>query len=249
MLSGVGLVAGVAWGSLVAAQPLPTAAEPWRFQLTPYVWGIGVQGSVRPAEAPWPEVRFRRGFNDILNDLDGAVFVTATARRGAWTLGFDYGWSAQSQTQSVLGRLTTETRLRLSSGTLAAGYAVLDHPRLSLDVLAGVRGWDTSIRAQLPNLGLSQRVRERWLDPVVGIKVRWQFSERWSVTGYADVGGIFSQGGANSTRQVYGVANLALSEAWSVSLGYRYLDVNYRRDPVQIDVALQGPLLGVSYRF
>lgn len=67
-------------GLIAAGLALPTNAdgineEGWRFQLTPYVWMAGLAGDVRPLENA-PTVSTSRSFSSILDDLDGAFFMT-----------------------------------------------------------------------------------------------------------------------------------------------------------------------------
>lgn len=218
----------------------------WQFQLTPYVWAIGADGRMALPGTSLPSVHVRRSFGDILKDLDGALFVVGTARRNRWVLAADYAWSRQTSHARIAGLLDTSSRLQLSTGTLALGYSVVDQPQWRLDIMGGVRGWDTRLSQEQPALGLSGQVRERWLDPVVAAKLSWRPSTRWTITAYGDVG---VGGGARSTQQYYLVGNYQLAENWSVSLGYRYLAVDYDRSPLRLDVALHGWLAGLSYRF
>jgi hypothetical protein len=72
----VGLLAGTpAWAQDKAA------ADAWRYQLTPYVWMTGLDGSVRPFRGA-PTVSVNKSFSDILENLDAAAFVNGTARKG-----------------------------------------------------------------------------------------------------------------------------------------------------------------------
>lgn len=228
----------------IAAESTQAQSDAWQFQVTPYIWAIGVSGQLNVPGTSLPTAHLQRSFGDILKDLDGAFFMALTARKNRWVLAADYGWSRQSSHSQVLG-VDLESGLRLSTGTVALGYAVLDHEDWRLDLMGGVRGWDTRLSQNVSALGLSARVTERWLDPVLAAKLTWRPAERWSVTAYADVGA----GTARSTRQFYATGNYHLTSDWSLSFGYRYLAVDYDRKPLRLDVALQGWLLGLSYRF
>ena len=55
--------------------------------------------------------------------------------------------------------------------------------------------------------------------------------------------------GAEKTWQALGTLNYELTEHVSVSAGYKVLDVDYAADGHVFDTTLQGPALGVTYRF
>lgn len=248
-LAGLLLAGTVAAQATPPSEEAPQRSEGWHFQVTPYVWGIGSHGSLDVGPSVIPRVHFRQSFSDILKDLDGALFITGTARRDRWMLAFDYSWSSQSANHELIDLLSVHSRLRLSTGTLTAGYTVVHRDDLLLDLGAGARLWDISASLDASVLNLGVRKREAWVDPVVGVRVRWQISPDWSMSSYADVGrGVFGHG-SKLTWQYMVAANYRLNDAWSVSIGYRRLGVDYRRNGIDLDLTLSGPLLGVTYRF
>ena len=50
-------------------------------------------------------------------------------------------------------------------------------------------------------------------------------SERWTVSGFADVGGF--DGSSDLSWEVYGGANYAFAERWAGTIGYRYMSILY----------------------
>src|SRR5690606_19758054 len=195
------------------------------------------------------KIRFRQSLSDILDNLDGAFFITGTARRGPWMFGLDYSWSSQSASHKPLGLVTVKGRVRLSTGTLTGGYTVVNTRDATVDLAVGLRGWDISSQIDVPALGRGLRKKESWVDPVVGIRGRWQMTPSWSLSGYADAGrGVFGHG-SRFTWQYMVAANYSFNDAWSASVGYRRLGVDYNRNGVDLDLVMSGPLLGVTYRF
>ena len=56
-------------------------AEDWSGQVTPYVWAAGFGGDITPFTGA-PTLSFDKSFSDVVDDLDGAFFLSGYARRG-----------------------------------------------------------------------------------------------------------------------------------------------------------------------
>jgi len=91
-----------------------------------------------------------------------------------------------------------------------------------------------------------------WIDPVVGLRLRHQFTPSQEIMVRGDVGGFGFQ--SNFEWQAVGV----YSYAWQFTgyqlaalIGYRALGVNYSNtgNSNSIDLVLHGPIIGVSVRF
>ena len=138
------------------------------------------------------------------------------------------------------------------------------------DALLGFRYWNNSVSANLDamitanlyNLGFEQSQgiavaktgNLQWVDPVVGFRVRHQFTPSQTAFVRGDIGG-FGLGSQFSWQAV-----AAYSYAWqfdgsqlAATLGYRALAANYTTgsglDTRGIDLLLHGPLIGFSIRF
>ena len=72
-------------------------------------------------------------------------------------------------------------------------------------------------------------------------------SEGWSATVRGTVGGFGV--GADSEWGVYGGVTYQQSDRLSFTAGYRHLAVDYESGTTLFDVALSGPVLGLTYRF
>ncbi len=230
------------------------APDGWRFQITPYGWAAGMSGDVRPA-AGLPTFRADLSFSEILEDLDGAVFVNGTARRDRFVFLGDFTWAAVSRSErlsfeSLPVRVSGE--VQQTSLTLAAGYSVVQQPGVVVDLLAGARGWhvDASVRAatDIPEF---PRFRggdtEAWVDPIVAARARVDLAPDWSVIGYVDVGGFGA--GSDMTWQAVATVNYRFSERLYLSAGYRHLSFDYDRRGTKLDIDMGGPLFGATLRY
>src|SRR5262245_7890297 len=91
-----------------------------------------------------------------------------------------------------------------------------------------------------------------WIDPVIGLRLRHQFTPSQEVMVRGDVGGFGFQ--SNFEWQAVGV----YSYAWQFTgyqlaalIGYRALGVNYTNtgNNNNVNLVLHGPIIGVSFRF
>jgi hypothetical protein len=248
-------IVALALATPALAQEADRPEAGWRLQLTPYAWLAGLSGDVRPRQG-LPTFGTRKSAFDVLEDLDAAFFLNGTLRNRRFVLLGDVSWAALSRTETL--RLPTpplpasvEGRVRQTSATLAAGISALDGPDLTLDLLAGARLWhvDARLDAQVPAgpFRISGRSSHTWADPILAGRIRIRLAPDWSLIGHADIGGF----GAASrlTWQVVGTVNYRISERFYASAGYRHLAVDYRRDGLILDVAMSGPLVGLTLRF
>lgn len=256
----------LATGAAHAADPAAPApavehevpAEGWRFQVTPYGWISGVAGKVRPAHG-LPTLRAHLSARDVLDNLDGAVFLHGTARKGRFLLHADASLAVVSQSRllhlPVVGlpaRIRGE--VRQTAVSLAAGYSVIASPDLTVDLLAGARGWHirAAVRADAfiaPAFAVSAAGASTtsWIDPIVGARIRWQLAPDWSIIAHADLGGFGV--GSRLTWQAMATVNYRLTDNIYLSAGYRHLAFDYRRRGRILDTQMSGPILGATYRF
>lgn len=178
--------------SVVAPGAGASAKEAWRAQVAPCLRGPGLEGDVQPGRAA-PAVEVDRSLFDVLDDLDGAPFVNATARRGRLVLFGDFTWASLSEEKALSvpglpGAASAQARVAPTMFTLAAGYSVLAGEEMALDLLGGIRAWRVETELRVPAVGLEVSRTESWLDPILGTRARWQLTPDLSLIGYADVG-------------------------------------------------------------
>jgi hypothetical protein len=197
-----------------------------------------------------------RSFSELLNDLDGAFFLKGLARKGRVVLFADVNYVSLSERDPSPIPLFTSIKADVEqvTGTVAAGLRVSGHPRGTVDVLAGARGWhvDAELRADKAEGEPSEipdRASETWsfIDPIIALRGRAALTERLSVIGYGDIGGFGA--GSDLTWQAMVTLNYALSKRFIFSAGYRHLSVDYDDAGQLLDEDLSGPLVGITYTF
>jgi hypothetical protein len=230
------------------------AQTDWQFAVTPYFWAAGADGDVAPFPN-FPASHTDQSFGDILDDFQLGGAATFEASNGRWGFLGDFSYVDTDTGDSAVSADTAydlvglETKATWLSGAITLNLSQSSHYRL--DVLAGVRAnWmDTSVRLidKDTNDELNGDHDENWVDPIVGVRAIFPLSDRWSVTGYADVGGFGM--GSDLTYELYASANYNFNERMSLVLGYRYLSVDYNNNGFLYDISQNGPVFGAQFRF
>lgn len=238
----------LAASAVFAITALPAAAQDggWQGQMTPYVWGAGLGGDVTPFTGA-PTVEVDKSLSDVLDDLDGAFFLSGYARRDRFVLMGDLSIASASEEGLVPPGIPARAQLRQSSLTLLGGYRVVDLPQMHLDMLAGARTWKIEGTADVFGGAISRSGDKTFTDPIVALRANYTLSPRWSAIIYADYGGF--DVGSRRTSQIVATANYQVTDQLYVSGGYRQLNVDYREGGTRIDMTMAGPLLGVTLRF
>lgn len=241
-------VPGLALGTVLgwAAPALAQDGRDWNIQVTPYVWGVGVSGDLTPVQGG-PTVEFDESLSDVLENLDSAFFLSAYARSGRFVLLGDISASSSSREGLVPPGIPAEGEVRQRSVTLAAGWRTVENPRVTLDLLAGIRTWDIEVEAAAPVVGLSASRDVNFTDPILAARANIPLAPRLSAILYGDFGGFGA--GSDQTGQVVATVNYAVSEKFYVSGGYRWLHVDYDSDGTAFETTMSGPLLGITWRF
>lgn len=236
----------------------PAATDEWQFEVTPYLFAAGMDGTVGIHDH---EADIDVSFSDIWDDLDGGFMGLFMAKNGPWLLAFEgvYIKLEDSASKSVTGpgglvsrdgKLGVTNTMYIAQGTV--GYQLMDD-RTELYALGALRytnlevEMDVEVAFAPPPFGgaLSDEGSESWIDAVVGLHAVHSVSDVVSLVGYADIGA----GGSDLTYQVMAGVNWEFNEGYTAKIGYRYLYWDYDDGGTVWDIAASGPYLGLGIRF
>ena len=116
----------------------------------------------------------------------------------------------------------------------------------TLQFLAGLRVLDSDQDIRFPILpDVSSHGTQ--FDPVVGAQGTWDLGEDWTFRLRGDVGGF----GLDSDFTYQGLALVAWEFAprWQATAGYRLLGWEYEDSGIEVDLRLDGVLLGLAFQF
>jgi opacity protein-like surface antigen len=256
---------GVAFGLLaspaVRAQDDATSGEKWQFEITPYLFAAGLDGTVGVRGVT---ANIDVSFSDLLKNIDSGFMGLFEARKGRWTFGLDavYTKLKVDESRSWEGPLGNGNTAALNATMTEevyqpfVGYRVLNE-RTKVDLIGGARYTKlaselnlsiTTGAALLPDGSRGVSGSKSWWDPVIGVRVLAPIADSWSLLGYADVGG-GGGGDTDFTYQLVAGVNWDFAKQYSAKFGYRYLYQDYAKGGVTWDVAMQGVYLGLGIRF
>ncbi len=242
----------------------------WAFQVTPYMWAAGLEGSISPFRRG-PTIDVDKSFSDVMDNLNFGGFVNLWARYDRFVFSGDVMYvdttdshasgplsgfqipglgAAIPPGSTVDGKVDTKQFM----ATLQGGYRIVDTSNFTLDALAGARFWHISngITVTASHFAIGSRTATHdenfgWIDPVVGLRAFLPVTDELSLQVQADVGGFGA--GSDISWSALATANYRVTDNLSLSAGYKALKVDYDRDGHIYDTLLSGPVLGMTWRF
>ena len=230
------------------------SADQWEFQLAPYVWLSGQNGTTSTLPGLPPADVDIDFYDDIWGNINLAGMLVAEARKGRFGLFTDIVYTdIEMEDPTPYGVLYSAVDSQTKSWmvSIAGLYRLAEQQNRFLDAIAGVRYWsvdtDLTLKAGLlPERSISNS--EDWFDPLIGLKGFTPIgSSRFFVSSAIVIGGF----GAGSDFMWDASVNFGYqwTKGFSTTLGYRYLDVDYEKDDFLYDVVQDGITLGLSWRF
>jgi hypothetical protein len=232
-------------------------SDQWNFQVAPYVWLAGQKGTVATLPGlPSADIDIDF-YDDVFGNIKGALMVVGEARKGRFGVVIDVAYTdIEMEDPTPLGVFYSSLTSRTKSWIVSAAglYRLIERQNRFLDVIGGLRYWsvDSELMLKGPQFpSLPERSvsnREDWVDPLIGLKGLMPIGQsKFFVSGF------FAIGGFGVGSDFMWDANINLGYQWtkrfSTTFGYRYLDVDYDDDGFLYDVAQDGLMLGLSWRF
>ncbi|MEE4317082.1 MAG: hypothetical protein V2I74_08890 [Erythrobacter sp.] len=222
------------------------------FVVSPYVWMPVVDGRVGGTEPG--ALSFTIDTGDLLDAFEfGGLIHGEVRHKSGWGASVDYMFADLSTGGSIgIGDLTTVVDASILEVTVLRRVDLGDN---ALDLYGGIRRWDSEVvvDVDIPVIGFDILTGDTWTDPIVGARYHHAISSKWQLLVQGDIGGF----GADSDFTWHAVAGIdyALSRRASAQLVYKRLTVERQSPrigggpPVDLDLTVQGPLIGFAYRF
>jgi len=221
-------------------------SDEWEFGAEVYLWGASIDAK------PTGGDNIHISFSDILDNLDGALMTTLSARKGKWSLFSDIIYlnieDDQKGKVDLLGipiRTDFDVEIKAWIVTTAGGYNIINKDRFSLDLLAGARYlWlEIPLDAKIAHKKVKTSPSGHTWDGILGVKGKYDISDSWYLSYYLDGG----TGDSDFTWQGRAGMNYRFKK-FVASAGYRYLDWDI--DGSSLDqLTVKGPYAGVKFLF
>jgi len=248
-----GSAAGTAEQVQAGEPASPTTDEQgWEFSAGPYLWMSSLKGDMGVVPEVEP-VGIDFSFGDIFHHMKFALMGKFDARHGRFIATGDLLFLKMSASDDIEIRDVDFLDVKLTSSTflttVTAGYRAVDKDRMFLDLLAGGRlnVMKTGLDLTGPQRSFSGSETETWIDPVIAARFQVPLGKHWAARTYGDVGGFGV--GSHFTWQLVGGVEYDVSSRWTLSAGWRHLDIDYDHQGFVFDAAMDGPILGAVYQF
>lgn len=255
------IVLSTAAASMLTAGPVESSKDvpvvqtppenPWRFNLTPYGWMTGINGTMSIGDRT-ADVDIT--LKDVLKHLDMAFMAAAELGYKRWSFTGDLIYARlHDDIAPPVGLVFSSTHfvVKETIGTMALNYRVIDSKPAFLDLFAGARVYDVYSQIVLrPNPGregVNVSVTETWADPIIGLRGRYYVSRAWFLNLYGDVGGFGA--GSDISWQVLGGIGVQAARWCDLELGYRALGFDYEPGRSKQDLTTHGPIMGAIIHF
>jgi hypothetical protein len=242
----------------VAQQPEAAAAPPgdrWTVTVAPYLWLVSMDGNATVAGV---KSDVDVPLKDILKDLSFGAMMAVDVEKGRFGIGIN-GLFARVSPDSDSGGVKIDATS--DSGQLAIapfyrlvewqyGTSSLGQPlHLVVAPEAGFRV--TYMRTELEiRGGPTVDQSETWVDPLIGSRVWLDLTDRFSITGEANIGGFEIGSDFTWNAQAYvGYRFSLFGRPTTLLFGYRALYQDYHHHNFEWDVTMHGPVIGTAVQF
>jgi hypothetical protein len=229
----------------------------WEWDLTPlYLWAVNMNGELTVANQTIPVVL---DFDQIFSSLE-AVFSLhfEGLYKKEWGFLFDIMHTNLNGSTTLPGPFSTGINVDFEDTLVELGaiYRFYETGRHIFEGLGGARftNMDTevTITSPIPILPSRLESKQEWWDPIVGVRYKWQISEKWKLTLRGDIGIGFGAG--DTSDSTWNVIGLIFFKPWKhVGFlgGYRALDVDYETgtgiQQFKYDMLMHGPVIAVNF--
>ena len=226
-------------------------ADEFGWSITPYLWATDTT-----VDLTFQDVNIGTGeisFSDLLDVLDAAFMIHVEGGGGNWSAFGDLTYLKISDSTErggpIVDSIDTDSKQLFFDGAVAwwpngAGS--------NFSLFGGLRysGFDDryTFRLIADNLpDVERRSTKDYYDALVGLRYRFDFSDRWALLTRADT----------SFGDSEGTVLLQANLAWTVGkrqqnrilFGYQYKTAEFRDDDLRLDFDYQGPMAGFNFRF
>jgi hypothetical protein len=231
----------------------------WEFELIPlYLWGTDVNGDMtvkgvtQSIEIP---------FDEIFDSLEAAFSIHFEALyKKRWGFFLDYLHIDIKDSATAPGpfKANIEADLDYKMGELGVIFRFHEGGPHILEALGGARFTDLEtgivISGTPPPPTQVISAQEKWWDPIIGLRYKWQISNKWKFSLRGDVGLGFGAGDtSDSTWNAIGLIHFQPWKHVGFVGGYRALDVDYETgsgtNKFKYDILMHGPLFAFTFHW
>ena len=251
-----GVILVLCFSTVNAADNDKEGDDRWNILLTPYLWGISLDGQT--AIGPLPPVDIDASFSDIFDALNIGGSLHTEFRKGKWNFVIDPTYldmELDTPTQDVTlppppgTPATVGGKIKIKMWFVEGWTSYLVAP--GWEVLGGVRWQSQDIDVALNNISLAPSIDQDWTDFFAGVRYSTMLGQKWTL----NLRGDYAVAGDSESGSWNGMAIFSrrFGETMALNLGYRYYTDEYKTGSGDgrylWDVDISGPMVGYTWQF
>jgi len=238
----------IAHGSfaLIAANANAQTSDANHWSVTPYIWAsdTSLDFSLNGSPVGGADLKFA----DILDVVDAAFQVHVEGGQGNWSGFADFTFISTSDSSELpIVRIDTDSEQIVLDAAAAYWPGGVGSP---LNFFGGARytEFDDRYRFSVDGTPVGEiRSTQDYVDALLGIRYRFDLSDRWGLLTHGDV----SFGDSEGTWQVQGLFAYTVGKRRRnhIVFGYRYKQAEFKEGNLTTDYTFSGPLAGFNFGF
>ena len=232
--------------ALFAPNANAQSSDRTQWSITPYVWASDTSLDFSLDGSPVGGADL--SFNDILDTLDAAFQVHVESGKGNWSGFVDFTFLSMSDSEDLpIVRIDTDSEQIVLDAAAAYWPGGVGSP---LNLFGGVRysGFDDTFGLSVGGTPVGEtRSKQDYIDALLGIRYRFDLSDRWGFLTSGDA----SFGDSEGTWQVQGLFAYTVGKQQQnrILFGYRYKQAEFKDGNLTTEYTYSGPMAGFNFRF
>ena len=232
--------------TLFTADANAQSSDRTQWSITPYVWASDTSLDFSLDGSPVGGADL--SFNDILDVLDEAFQIHVEGGKGNWTAFVDFFYLSTSDSEVLpIVQIDSDSEQVVLDVAVAYWPGGVGSP---LNFFGGVRNteFDDTFALSVDGMPVGEsRSKQDYVDALLGIRYRFDLSDRWGFLTHGDV----SFGDSEGTWQVQGLFAYTVGKQQrnNILFGYRYKQAEFKDGTLTTDYTYSGPIAGFNFRF
>ncbi len=256
LIAGIGLMLLLAAGqpvrgddAVAGGNPVAPTGDEWTILMPTYLWASGLEGDIT---IRGNTANIDLGFDKIFDHTDVGFATYIEVRKEMFGFFVNPSYTALSVDGETTGGVKVEDKLSLwiveAGGFYQVGKWGEDRP-LTLDAYAGMRWWNMHNNLNISGVGSASSNRNLW-DPMIGLRVRKHFTEKFFGSLRADIGGFDI--GRDTSKFSWSVTPLIgydFNKYFTGFVGWRELATDFGDENNGANIKMGGVMLGFNFDF
>lgn len=225
--------------------------EDWHFVIAPYGWLISLDGN---ATVDGTTSIIDEDFDDLFKNINFVAEGRFEAWRGSWGAIADVTY-VELETDESMGPVDIESNTDVLLLVAGGMKRVVDQEvnedgagGVKVDAILGLTYTSLDVTLDV-DPGPKVKQDEDWVDPILGLRSRFNITEKWGAHLELLIGGFDLFDGSDFVSMATALIGRETVRGQILYFGWRNLDIEYENGDFGMDVTFNGPIVGYEFHF